>query len=200
MEALREPPTLSPPVEAYISADEFWDMSNSPEYADSYSELIEGRVIEMPRPKHLHGYVATQLGVALAIHVMAHSFGTVYTSEMGYVLERRPTGRDTVRGIDISYVSNDRLPDQVANDWIEGAPDLAVEVLSPSNLFSDILLKKDQLLNAGARAVWIVDPKTRSLQIYSAHRVSQNYNEGDVLSGGDILPGFSIKLADIFPA
>ena len=199
MEALREPPTLSPPVEAYISADEFWDMSNSPDYADIYGELIEGRVIEMPRPKQVHAYVATQIGVALANHVTSNDLGIVYASEMGYVLARRPSGRDTVRGIDVSFISGERMPDTRAADWVEGAPDLAVEVLSPSNTVSDINLKIRQLLNAGARAVWIVDPKTRSVQAHSAQDI-RGYKEGDTLSGGDILPGFSIKLADIFPA
>ena len=90
-------------------------------------------------------------------------------------------------------------PDQVANDWIEGAPDLAVEVLSPSNLASDINLKTRQLLDAGAQAVWIVDPATRSVQIHSPQGFTV-LREGDALSGGDILPGFSIKVADIFPA
>ena len=199
MEALREPRTLSPPVEAYISADEFWDMSNSPDYADCNSELVEGRVIDMSKPKFLHGYVAAKLGLALANHVESLGLGTLFPNEVGYVLARRPTGRDTVRGIDISFLTHERMPDQVANDWIEGAPDLAVEVLSPSNLASDINLKTRQLLDAGAQAVWIVDPATRSVQIYSPQGFTV-LREDDALSGGDILPGFSIKVADIFPA
>ena len=199
MEALREPRTLSPPVEAYISADEFWDMSNSPDYADCNSELVEGRIIDMPRPKQVHAYVATQIGVALANHVTSNDLGIVYASEMGYVLARRPTGRDTVRGIDVSFISGERMPDTRAADWVEGAPDLAVEVLSPSNLASDINLKIRQLLDAGAQAVWIVDPATRSVQIHSPQGFTV-LREDDALSGGDILPGFSIKVADIFPA
>ena len=199
MEALREPRTLSPPVEAYISADEFWDLSNSPDYADCNSELVEGRIIDMPRPKQVHAYVATQIGVALANHVTSNDLGIVYASEMGYVLARRPSGRDTVRGIDVSFISGERMPDTRAADWVEGAPDLAVEVLSPGNLASDINLKTRQLLDAGAQAVWIVDPATRSVQIHSPQGFTV-LREGDALSGGDILPGFSIKVADIFPA
>ena len=199
MEALRELRTLSPSVEAYISADEFWDMSNSPDYADCNSELVVGRVIEMPRPKQVHAYVATQIGVALANYVTSNDLGIVYASEMGYVLARRPSGRDTVRGIDVSFISGERMPDTLAADWVEGAPDLAVEVLSPSNLASDINLKTRQLLDAGAQAVWIVDPATRSVQIHSPQGFTV-LREGDALSGGDILPGFSIKVADIFPA
>ena len=199
MEAVARPRTLSPPVETTISADEFLDMSNSPEYADSYVELVEGRVIEMSWPKLLHGYVATELGLALAMHVKAQGLGMVITSEMGFVLARRPSGRDTVRGIDISFLSKKRTPDPLPDRWFEGAPDLAVEVISPSNTVSDINLKIRQLLDAGARAVWIVDPATCSVQVHSAQGIIMLHEE-ETLSGGDILPGFEIKVADIFPA
>lgn len=191
-------PTFTAP-DKYISADEFLNMSNSPEYANCYVELVEGRVIEMSWPKLLRGYVATQLGLALATRVKSQRLGMVLTSEIGFVLARRPTGRDTVRGIDISYLSNERLPDQVANEWIEGAPDLAVEVMSPSNTVSDINLKIRQLLDAGARAVWIADLATRSVQVHAAQGI-RIFLEDDALTGGEVLPDFSIKVADIFPA
>lgn len=198
MEAVARPRTLSPPAETTISADEFLELSNSPEYADCNSELVEGRVIEMTRPKLLHGYVATELGLALAMHVKAQGLGMVITSEIGFVLTRRPSGRDTVRGIDISFLSTERTPDPLPDGWIEGAPDLAVEVMSPSNTVSDINLNIRQLLDAGARAVWIVDPATGSVQVHSAQGI-RLFLEDDTLTGGDILPGFEIKVADIFP-
>ena len=199
MEALREPPTLSPPVEAYISADEFWDMSNSPEYADTNCELVEGRIVEMSRPGAVHGFVTARLGVKLGIHVERYGLGAIFSNDVGFVLRRNPIGSDTVRGIDVAFVSSARLPHPIPIGWIEGPPDLAVEVLSPGNLASDINLKTRQLLDAGAQAVWIVDPATRSVQIHSPQGFTV-LREGDGLSGGDILPGFSIKVADIFPA
>ena len=199
MEALREPRTLSPPVEAYISADEFWHMSNSPDYADCNSELVEGRVIDMSKPKPLHGIVASKVVSALLRHVEQREVGTLFVSEVGYVLERRPSRRDTVRGVDISYLSEQKTASLEPHRWFEGAPDLAIEVISPGNQFSDINLKTRQLLDAGAQAVWIVDPATRSVQIHSPQGFTV-LREGDALSGGDILPGFSIKVADIFPA
>ena len=199
MEALREPRTLSPPVEAYISADEFWDMSNSPEYADTNCELVEGRIVEMSRPGAVHGFVTARLGVKLGIHVERYGLGAIFSNDVGFVLRRNPIGSDTVRGIDVAFVSSARLPHPIPIGWIEVPPDLAVEVLSPSNLASDINLKTRQLLDAGAQAVWIVDPATRSVQIHSPQGLTV-LREGDALSGGDILPGFSIKVADIFPA
>lgn len=199
MEAVARPRTLSPPVERYISADEFLDMSNSPEYADCRLELVEGKVIEMSHPKSMHGYVASKLGVALAVHVERHDLGTVFVSEVGFVLARHPTRRDTIRGIDISYFSMERTPDPLSDGWLEGAPDLAVEVISPSNTVSDINLKIRQLLEAGARAMWIVDPATRSAQVHSAQGI-RIFQSDDTMIGGDVLPDFSIKVADIFPA
>ena len=199
MEAVARPRTLSPPVETTISADEFLDMSNSPEYADCYVELVEGRVIEMSWPKLLHGYVATELGLALAMHVKAQGLGMVITSEIGFVLARRPSGRDTVRGIDISFLSTERTPDSLPDRWFEGAPDLAIEIISPGNTFRDIDLKISQLLNAGAQAVWIVQPDARKVHVHTVQGI-RVFMEDDTLTGGDILPGFEIKVADIFPA
>ncbi len=198
MEAIRTLPS-APVRERYISVDEFLEIADSPKYADCNSELVEGRVIEMSRPKLLHGYVATELGLALAMHVKAQGIGMVITSEIGFVLTRRPSGRDTVRGIDISFLSTERTPDPLPDGWIEGAPDLAVEVMTPNNTVSDINLKIRQLLDAGARAVWIVDPATCSVQVHSAQGIIM-LREEETLSGGDILPGFEIKVADIFPA
>ncbi len=199
MEAVAKTPTLPPPTEAYISADEFLDMLNSPEYADCRSELVEGKVIEMSHPKPLHGYVASKLGVALANHVEQLGVGTLFVSEVGYVLARRPSGRDTVRGIDISFLSKQQTTNVLSDRWFEGAPDLAVEVMSPSNAVSEINLKVSQLLDAGASAVWIVDPATRSVHVHPAQGI-QAFCEDDVLIGGEVLPDFSIEVADIFPA
>ena len=199
MEALREPPTLSPPVEAYISADEFLIVADSPAYSDRLVELIKGEITTVSYTNRQHSEILSLLSAQLVGFVYGRGLGRVYSGDAGFVLERRHDSRDTVRAVDIAYIAAARAPDPTIASVIEGAPDLAVEILSPRNLATDIDLKIDQLLNAGARAIWIVHPKTRKILVHTALEIRE-FREGDVLSGGDILPGFSIKLADIFPA
>lgn len=199
MQAVASPRTFFLPIESFISADDFLKMSNSPEYADCRMELVEGRIVEMSHPKPIHAIVATELGFALKLHVTKHGLGIVFSHELGFVLERRPIGRDTVRGIDISFLSTERTSGLLPDSWFEGAPDLAVEVMSPSNTVSDINLKIRQLLEAGAQAVWVVDPVTRAVHVHTAQGI-RVFNENDSLSGGEVLPGFRIPVADIFPA
>ncbi len=179
-----------------ISADRFIALVDSPEYADRIVELVEGEIIEMSKPSGLHGQITFLLSLRIGNFVVDNGLGIVTSADTGFILERNPDGRDTLRGLDIAFVRGARvLPDQP----VDVAPDLAVEVISPSNEAADIRLKIRQLLDAGTALVWIVYPEMRIVDVHTRDGAT-TLNAADTLSGGDVLPGFEISVREIFPA
>ncbi len=185
--------------EQFISADEFLEFAEQPEYQDRVLELVEGRPVEMSKPGRIHGLTVTRLTVKIANHVDAMNLGEVPSGDAGFVLERNVDGRDTVRGLDIAYVSKSRVPDPPDFNLYELGPDLAVEVVSPNNKTSDTHLKVMRLMDAGTRLVWLVYPESRTVTTHTADG-ARTLREDDTLSGGDVLPGFEMRVGDIFPS
>ena len=116
-----------------------------------------------------------------------------------FVLAQEPEGRDTVRGLDFAFVAKDRMPEQLPRRPLSIAPDLAVEIISPSNTAGDIEKKIQQLLEAGTALIWIVYPDLRSISVQTRDGAT-TLKATDTLTGGDVLPGFEISVADIFPS
>ncbi|MDE2856573.1 MAG: Uma2 family endonuclease [Chloroflexota bacterium] len=181
-----------------ISADRFLEIVEQPEYADRVLELVDGELVEMSKPTRIHGVVTMRLALKIASFVDAHELGEATVGDTGFVLKRNAQGRDTVRGIDIAFVNSERLPTPPEFTWYEMGPDLAVEVISPNNKRSDTHLKVMQLLNAGTRLIWLVYPETRTVVAHTADG-AVTLREDDTLSGGDVLPGFELRVGDIFP-
>jgi Uma2 family endonuclease len=159
-------------------------------------ELQAGTIVAEPLAGFRHGRIAMKLGAMLDTHVRRHALGAVLAADTGFVLARDP---DTVRGPDISFVRRERLEGaaQLVGAF-EGAPDLAVEVLSPSGLPADVHAKVADYLAAGTRLVWVVDPQHESVTVYrsllSPRRVSRN----DDLDGEDVVSGFTTAVAALF--
>ncbi|MCY4063480.1 MAG: Uma2 family endonuclease [Chloroflexi bacterium] len=181
-----------------ISADRFIALVDSPEYADRIVELVEGEIVEMSKPSGLHGQITFLLSLKIGNYVVDNGLGIVTAADTGFILERNPDGRDTVRGLDIAFISSANAPAVLPDQLVVVAPDLAVEVISPSNEAEDIHHKIRQLLAAGTALVWIVYPRTRTVEVHS-HSGSATLESGDFLSGGDVLPGFEIPVREIFP-
>ncbi len=181
-----------------ISAERFFDIVGSPVYEDRSLELVEGEIIEMSKPSGLHGQITFLLGLKIGIHVVENELGTVTAAETGFLLERNPDGRDTVRALDIAFLSRAKAPAILPDSLVDVAPDLAVEVISPSNKVADMHRKIRQLLAAGTALVWIVHPETRTVEVHTRSGAT-TFEGDDILSGGDVLPGFSIPVRDIFP-
>ncbi len=185
--------------EQFISADRFQDLVDAPEYQDRVLELVQGVIVEMSKPKRIHGVVTMRLALKIANFVDARDLGEVSVGDTGFVLERSAYGRDTVRGLDIAFFNSNRLSTPPDYNWYEAGPDLAVEVISPNNKTSDTHLKVMQLLSAGARLVWLVYPESRTVVARTADGAT-TLREDDTLSGGDVLPGFELRVGDIFPS
>ena len=181
-----------------ISADGFLKILGSAEYRDRIVELVDGEIVEMPLPNGEHGEILSLLAASVVTHVYDNKLGRVATGDSGFVLVRNPDGRDTVRGVDLAFFSKSNAPAPLPNTLLEFAPDLAIEVISPSNDAADIRLKIRQLLNAGTAMVWTVYPDLRLVDVHRRGGAT-TLNEADILSGGDVLPGFEIRVRDIFP-
>jgi len=121
--------------------------------------------------------------------------GAVLSAETGFQIGHDP---DTVRAPDVAYVAIERIPQTEPVGFFPGAPDLAVEVLSPGDPAGDVLAKVQDWLDAGCRAVWVVDPKTRTVSVYPSRRQITVLSESETLDGGEVLPGLRVAVADLF--
>jgi len=157
-------------------------------------ELVKGELLTMSPAGVEHGVVIVNLTTALALHVKNNNLGIVCGAETGFTLERNP---DTVLAPDISFIRMERAG-IIAKGFHEGPPDLAVEVVSPKESRRKVETKTAQWLQFGARAVWLVNPQTRTVEIWSASREKRVLKEMDVLTGDEIVPSFAVAVSEIF--
>lgn len=160
-----------------------------------YGEIVDGVFVEMSGGGTPHGSVIARITVALGNVVYARNLGEVLGSEATFRLKRGP---ETTRCPDVSFVVAARLPHGAQPGVFEGAPDLAVEVLSPSNTGPEMARKRDDYLRYGTRQVWVVDPGARTVAVHGAGAPPRSLAGGDVLDGGDLLPGFSVPIRTFF--
>jgi Uma2 family endonuclease len=159
-------------------------------------ELINGELKKMSPTGHEHGRITVNLTVPLAQHVKANRLGAVYAAETGFILTSNP---DTVRAPDIAFICQQRVSALGATKgYWPGAPDLAVEVLSPDDSAANIKRKVSEWLTAGAKQVWVVNPKVRTLTVHRSLTDIATLSEKDTLEGADLLPGFRLAVAEVF--
>jgi Uma2 family endonuclease len=157
-------------------------------------ELVAGRVIRMSPPGWQHGLILVRLLQLLAGHVRERRLGAVVT-EVGFKLRSNP---DTVRGPDISFVRENRLPAEKKLDYWSGAPDLAIEVLSPGNTRRDIDAKVSDYLSTGVLEVVIIDPDAETVTRHRPDQKPQIVRSDGELDLDPIVPGFRCAVKDIF--
>ncbi len=152
-------------------------------------ELTEGELIVMPPPKPRHGDCQLTLGAVLREFVVSRGLGRVYT-ESGYRLTP-----DTVRGPGVSFVRTSRLQDP--DQYFDGAPDLAVEIVSPGDDASDLREKIKQYLDAGTAVVWVIYPRSRQIEIHTPDKMICRLGVEDTLGAPELLPGFQLSVSAI---
>lgn len=155
-------------------------------------------MVEVPGAGMLHGLIAALVYDLLRAFVRERDLGLVLPDGVGYLLDRRP---DLLRIPDVSFVSWQRIPEEGASEgfW-PFAPDLAVEVVSPNDRAEDVRDKVREYLAAGARLVWVLWPKHRSVTLYAAGGATRDLRPDAELDGGDALPGFRVPVAALFAA
>jgi Uma2 family endonuclease len=161
---------------------------------ESRLELSRGTLVREPQPGARHGAVVVALLFELVSHVRDRELGRVVV-EAGFLLSENPP---TVRRPDTAFVSFDRWPGALPEGFWPLAPDLAVEVVSPSNAAADIHEKALQYLGAGSRLVWVVQPSTRSVEVWKGEADIRLVRNDGVLVGGDVLPGFALEVGRLF--
>lgn len=159
-------------------------------------ELVNGELKKMSPAGQKHGRIIVRLTVPLAKHVLDHHLGEVYAAETGFKLRSKP---DTVLAADIAFVRRERLEDlgETEGYW-PAAPDLAVEVNSPSDTVREVEKKVMEWLGFGTRLVWVVSSKLHTVTVYRSLTDIAVLTEKDILDGGDVVPGFQLSIADIF--
>ena len=159
-------------------------------------ELIRGVLHETMPVGKIHSKVVAKLVYLLIAFVLPRRLGTVMASELGVWLERDP---DTVRAPDVAYISAVRMPlDDDDPGYSDVVPDMVVEVASPSDSQREISEKARMWLGHRVRLVWAVHPNTRTIDVYRTDSALTTLSEGDTLDGGEVLPGFTCNVSDIF--
>jgi Uma2 family endonuclease len=157
-------------------------------------ELIKGELLTMSPAGEEHGAVIVNLTVPLGQHVKAFDLGVVYGAETGFKIASDP---DTVLAPDIAFIRRERVG-SISKGYRQGTPDLAVEVISPSESKSRLREEVQLWLQAGASGVWVVNPQTRMVAVHRPKTEPRLLSQEDVLTGDDIVPGFRFPVSEIF--
>jgi Uma2 family endonuclease len=173
-----------------LTADELEQM---PDDDSVQTELDEGELITMPPAGEDHGNCETEITSILRNHVKKNRLGRIYTGDTGFRLSD-----GIVRAPDVAFVRQERLEGLKGKGFAKGAPDLAVEIFSPSDSVPQLMRKVKQYFAAGCHTVWIVYPDAREIHILEASGTDRILQEADSIEAPEILPGFSVPIAEFF--
>lgn len=180
-------------IRQLVTAEELWQM---PEVPGVRFELVDGELIAVPGAGGQHGLIAKRLLKLMDAAAEAADSGTVFGDGVTYILRRHP---DLLRIPDASFISWGRLPNrEVPEGYIEVPPDLAGEVVSPHDRADDVHDKVHEYLEAGTRLVWVCWTRRRMVTVHEADRPILELSPDDYLDGGDVLPGFRVRVGMIF--
>lgn len=173
------------------------DLLRMPRDGQKY-ERVDGQVRVSPGGVR-HSAVTLRLAARLLAFVSARKLGHVLESSPGFRWPgRNPERPDNVRSPDVSFIAAGRFPDEREPEGFAAlAPDLAVEVVSPSDRHGDVLEKVGEYLDAGTRLVWVINPERRTAAAYRSDTDVRVISESDVLEGEDVVPGFACPLKDV---
>lgn len=159
-------------------------------------ELVNGDLRIMAPAGFEHGDIVAEISMRLRVYVRTQKLGRVSGAETGFRLRSNP---DTVRGPDVAFVAQSRIPPgKLPKGYFPGAPDLAVEVISPSEPAAEVQGKVTEYFAAGTRLVWIVYPDNLQVVVFRSARESTILGADDTLDGGDLVPGFTCRVSDLF--
>ena len=175
-----------------VSLEEFETL---PEEDGYFVEVSRGHLVREPAPGDAHGRLVVLVAYRLMQYIDQHPrSGTVY-AEAGFVLALNPL---TVRQPDVAFVRPGRAPGGYSPGIFRGPPDLAVEIVSPSNRPGELLRKVSELLEAGTALVWVIDPASETVVVHDRSGTPRVQRAPERLDGGQLLPGFSIDLGALF--
>jgi Uma2 family endonuclease len=157
-------------------------------------ELVGGRVVELSPVKKRHGRIFARLARRMEEVVERDRLGEVYAGDVGFILRRNP---DTVRAPDLAFITTARLPATEEEGFSQVVPDLVVEILSPSDRWTEVERKISEYLAASVRVIWIVDPSQDQVHAYRPGRTPEVLGKTDTLEEPDLLPALRLSLAEL---
>jgi Uma2 family endonuclease len=189
----REPVVLPPRPDRPWNSDDLLALADE----ESRYELVRGDLLMMSPASPVQGNYAARLTAVLLQYVEEHNLGNVYTAEPGFMLHAEP--QSVIRAPDVAFVSMERIPpaEQQAGFW-PLAPDLAIEIISPSETADSIQEKVQDYLTAGTRLVWLVYPRSKLVVEYQPAAQIRQYGLDESLDGGAVVPGFCYALQRLF--
>jgi Uma2 family endonuclease len=178
---------------ALLTAEEFLTLTDD----GPPRELVRGRIVTMNVPNFEHGILCGRCSYLLQRYLEQHNIGQVTTNDAGVITERNP---DSVRGPDVAFFSYQRVPRERGRlkGYPPEPPEIAFEVLSPSDEWKDVLTKVAEYLKAGVLVVCVVDPGEDEVRLYFPDRRDETLTGDAEIAFPAILPGFSLKVADLF--
>ncbi len=183
--------------EKLYTAEEFWEIAQRPENQEKRLELIDGVIVEMAPSSQKNTVVAGRMIYFLNAFVIPRNLGYVTGPDGGYTIDEHNGYQP-----DAAFISKARHAELKGVEF-PVAPDLAVEVISPSESSNDVLKKVKRYLQAGTKLVWTLYPDDESVYAWQMNPDGsvnmQSFGAGDTLDGGDVLPGFTLKVSEIFP-
>ena len=171
------------------------ELLNLPDDGFRY-ELVRGKLRKRLPAGQTQGKYASNIHISLGGYAKANRLGKSYIADTGYILATDP---DHVLAPDFAFISNERLREIGESDgFAQGAPDVAVEVISPNDRYTEVEEKVEDWLNAGCRAVIVVNPRRRTVNLHRSPTEVTILTESDTLELGDIVPGWRMPVEDIF--
>jgi Uma2 family endonuclease len=184
----------TPASEPLLTADEFMRLHGG----ETCVELFRGRVVRHPMPGGPHGYICNNATLLITPFVRQHKLGRVFSNDT-FMKTRLKEATDSLRGPDVAYVSFAKMPPgDIPAGPLPVAPDLVVEVRSPSDRIPQLSAKASEYLEAGVTVVVVIDPDTESLAVYREDEFPIRMHNSDELTLGDVLPGFSVRVSQFF--
>ena len=159
------------------------------------SELVAGRIVTRIPATWKHGDLVSELDWHLRSFVKKHGSGKVLTGEVGIYVRRDP---DSIRGADVVFISSERIAQITSESYLDVAPELVVEVISPGNTWQEMRDKIEEYFAIGVAWVWIVELERRQVLVYRSPTEMTALSEPDTLKGEGVLTGFSLPLAELF--
>jgi Uma2 family endonuclease len=158
-------------------------------------EVVDGRLVLSPKNNPEHGEICMRLSSALSMHVQRHKLGALWDSSTGFWMSN-----GNCRAPDISFISKQRLAGlkRPPKRFFRGAPDLAIEILAPSNTSNEFQARLHDYFTSGTRVAWVIDPETRTAAVYHGMDHPQTLGLSGVLQDEQYLPGFRFPVADLF--
>jgi Uma2 family endonuclease len=178
-------------LEKSVTADDFFEIARG-----KRAELIQGKVIWMTPAGTEHGFYAMDLGSEIRVFVKRQKLGIVCAAETGFRM-----ANDMVRAPDVAFLSNEKLKSiggALPQKFFPGAPDLAVEVVSPGDTAEEIESKVGDWFQGGTQQVWVLYPRTKTIHLHRSASETLVLRRGDIITGGEVLPGFEYAVNEIF--